>query len=329
MKNQFSRRSALGAMSAMGVALGMPTLVFGQSAFPDKSKVIKGIAPSPAASTVDTLARAYAQAMSEILGTSVVIDNRPGAEGVLGIQATKSAPADGYTLMFTSVSTQSVNPHLFKQLTYDPIKDFAPLGGTMKVPFIMITGPNFPFKSVREFVVAAKAAPGKYSYASVSSTTRLAGEMFANAAGIKLLNIPYKSFADLISDTLANRVNFFFADGAALAPYTSQGMRGLAACTKTPIARFPDMPLMEKEGVPFQLEGWHAAYVLAGTPPAILSVLRDALRKAEDSKVVKDYLTAGGNEAMHLIGEDFAKFEKSEYDKWGKAVREAGLAGTL
>lgn len=324
-----SRRNVIASAAALGAALGIPALAFAQSTFPDKSKVIKGITPSPAGSTVDTLARAYAQAMSEILGANVVIDNRPGAEGVIGIQAAKSAPADGYTIMFTSVSTQSVNPHLFKQLTYDPIKDFTPLGGTMKVPFMMIAGPNFPFKNVKDFVVAAKAAPGKYSYASVSSTTRLAGEMFAQAAGVKLLNIPYKSFADLISDTLANRVNFFFADGAAMVPYAAQGMRGVAACTKTPIAKFPDMPLMANEGVPFQLEGWHAAYAPANTPAAVLTVLRDALRKAEGSKVVKDYLTSGGNEPMNLIGEDFARFEKAEYDKWGKAVRDAGLAGTL
>ncbi|MEY4099729.1 MAG: hypothetical protein RL300_900 [Pseudomonadota bacterium] len=329
MTNLHSRRSIVASAAALGAVLGMPSLAFGQAAFPDKSKVIRGIVPSPAGSTVDTLARAYGVAMSEILGSSVIIDNRPGAEGVIGIQAAKTAPADGYTIMFTSVSTQSVNPHLFKQAGYDPLKDFTPLGGTMKVPFMMIAGSKFPFKSVREFVVAAKAAPGKYTYASVSSTTRLAGEMFANAAGVKLLNVPYKNFGDLISDTLANRVDFFFADGGAMVPYMSQGMRGVAACTKTPIARFPDMPLMANEGVPFQLEGWHAAYAPANTTPAALAVLRDALRKAESSKVVKDYLTNGGNEPMNLIGEDFAKFEKAEYDRWGKAVRDAGLAGTL
>jgi tripartite-type tricarboxylate transporter receptor subunit TctC len=324
-----SRRRFVATAAALGASVGMPGLAFAQTTFPDKTKTIKGIVPFSAGSTVDTLARAYAQALSEILGTNVVIDNRPGAEAVIGLQAAKTAPADGYTILFTSVSSQSVNPHLFKQLTYDPIKDFTALGGTMKVPFLMIAGPNFPFKSVKDFVVAAKAAPDKYSYASISATTRLAGEMFARAAGVKLLNVPYKTFADLISDTLANRVNFFFADGGAMVPYVAQGMRGVAACTKTRITRFPDIPTMESEGVPFQLEGWHAAYAPANTPPAVLSVLRDALRKAESSKVVKDYLANGGNEPMNLIGEDFAKFERSEYEKWGKAVRDAGLAGTL
>jgi len=328
MKSLMSRRSFALNSVALGAAMGMPGMGFAQS-FPDKSKTIKGIVPYSAGATVDTLARAYAQAMSEVLGTNVVIDNRPGAEAVIGIQAAKSAPADGYTILFTSVSTQSVNPHLFKQLTYDPVKDFVPLGGTMKVPFLMIVGPNLPYKSVKEFVAAAKAQPGKLSYASVSATTKLAGEMFARAAGIKLLNIPYKNFADLISDTLANRVSCFFADGGAITPYAAQGMRGMAACTKTRLARFPDVPTMEQEGIDFQLFGWHAAYAPANTPPAALAVLRDALRKAEGSKVVKDYFAMGGTEPMNLIGDDFAAFERAEYDRWGKAVRDAGLAGTM
>jgi tripartite-type tricarboxylate transporter receptor subunit TctC len=329
MAHPYSRRTALKTAGAIAATLGLPSLTLAQS-FPDKSKPIKGIAPAAAGTTVDTLARAYAQAMSEILGTNVVIENRAGAEGVIGLQAAKTAAPDGYTIMFTSVSTQSVNPHLFKELTYDPLKDFIPLGGTMKVPLLMNAGPKLPFKTAREFVEAAKAEPGKYTYASISATTRLSGEMFAKAAGIKLLNVPYKSFADFVSDVLAGRTNIYFADGAAVLPYAAQGMRSLATATATRVARFPDLPTMAEQGVPgLDIVGWHAAYVPANTPAAVVTVLRDALQKAVSSKVVKDYISNSGNEPLALFGEEFAAFQRAEYDKWGRAVRDAGLAGTL
>lgn len=324
-----SRRKLLASTAALGATLALPGRAFAQS-FPDKSKPIKGIAPFAAGTTVDTLARAYAQGLSEVLGTNVVVENRAGAEGVIGIQAVKSAPPDGYTILFTSVSTQSVNPHLFKQLPYDPLKDFIGLGGTMKVPLLLNAGPKLPFKTVREFVAAAKAEPGKYSYASISSTTRLSGEMFAKAAGIQLLNVPYKSFADFISDVLAGRTNIYFADAAAVLPYAQQGMRSLSTATATRVARFPDMPTLAEEGVSgLDIVGWHAAYAPAGTPAPVVAALADALRKAADTKVVKDYIANAGNEPLALYGEAFRTFERAEHEKWGKAVRDAGLAGTL
>jgi tripartite-type tricarboxylate transporter receptor subunit TctC len=328
MPNHYSRRSFLKTSTIGVTTLCFPSLALAQS-FPDKSKTIRGIVPLAAGSTVDALARIYAQQMSEILGTTIVIDNRPGAESVIGVQAVKSAPDDGYTILFSSISTQVVNPHLFKQLPYDSIKDFTPLGGTMKTPIVMITGPNFPFKSVKEVVAAAKNNPDKFSYGSVSSTTRVAGEMFSKVTGIKLVNVPYKNFTDFISDTLANRINFYFADPGTLVPHMSQGMRGLAVCAKTRLSRLPDVPTMAEEGISLEIVGYLAAYVRTGTPPAAIVALRDALQKAEGTKAVRDFIANTGNEVMNLHGEQFAAYERSEYEKWGRAVRDAGLAGTL
>jgi len=329
MARLHSRRSFLANTAAIGAAIGLGKAAFAQATFPDKSKTMRGIVPLAAGSTVDALARIYAQQMSEILGTTFIIENRPGGEFLIGIQAVKSAPADGYTILFSSISSQVVNPHLFKQLPYDPLKDFVPLGGTMKTPLVMITGPEFPLKTVKEVVDAAKRDPDKYSYGSVSATTRVAGGMFAQATGIKLLNVPYKNFGDMISDTLTNRISFFFADGAALLPYQVKGMRGLAVCAKTRSSSFPDVPTMAEAGVPLEIVGYQSAYVAAGTPPAVVAVLRDALKKAETSKAVKDFIASTGNEVMNLHGEQFAAYERSEYERWGQAVREAGLAGTL
>lgn len=324
-----SRRSVIAGAAALGATLALPRLAFGQGAFPDKSKTIKAIVPFSAGASVDVLGRIYAQQVSQILGTNIVVDNRPGAEGVIGVQAVKSAPADGYTYLCASISTQVVNPHLFKQPPYDPQKDFLPIAGTIKNPFVMIAGPNLPFKSVKEVVAAAKAEPGKFTYASISSATRLAGEMFAKAAGIQLLNVPYKNQSDFISDTLANRVNFFFADPGNLMANMSLGMRGLAACTKSRLTRFPDIPTMEQQGIPLEIVGYHSAYVAAGTPAPVRNTLVDAFRKAEATKPVRDFIASTGNEPMTLFGDEFAAYERAEFERWGKAAREAGLAGTL
>ena len=323
------RRGFLTSAAAMGAGLGLSKFSFAQAAFPDKSKVIRAIVPIAAGSTVDVLARIYAKEMGEILGTTIIVENRPGGEFLIGIQAVKSAPADGYTIMFSSISSQVVNPHLFKQLPYDALKDFIPLGGTMKNPIMMITGPLFPLKTVKDIVASAKANPEKHTYGSVSATTRVAGGMFAQTADIKLVNVPYKNFGDMIQDTLANRIDFFFADPAALLPYQPKGMRGLAVCTKTRLTRFPEVPTMIEEGIPLEIVGYQSAYVAAGTPPAVVAVLREALKKAEGSKAVNDFIASTGNEVMNLHGDQFAAFERSEYERWGKAVRDAGLAGTL
>jgi len=324
-----TRRELLAGAAGLGASLVLPGTAFGQGAYPDKAKTIRAVVPFSAGAAVDVLGRIYAQQISQILGTNIVVDNRAGADGVIGVQAVKAAPADGYTYLCASISTQVVNPHLFKNPPYDAQKDFLPIAGTIKNPFVMITGPNFPFKTVREVVAAAKAEPGKFTYASISSATRLAGEMFAKAAGIQLLNVPYKNQGDFISDTVANRVNFFFADPANLMANVALGMRGLAACTKTRLGRFPDMPTMEQQGIPLEIVGYHSAYVAAGTPASVRNTLVDAFRKAEASKPVRDFITTTGNEPMGLFGDEFAAYERSEFERWGKAAREAGLAGTL
>jgi len=329
MTNEYSRRTILKTAAGFGAVLGMPSLALAQT-FPDKSKPIKGIVPSAAGSTVDTVARAYAQAMSEILGANVVIEARPGAEGVIGMQAVRGAAPDGYTMMFTSISTQVINPHLFKKVPYDALNDFVPLGGTLKSVLLMNAGGSTSFKTVKEFIDAAKAKPGKISYASISATTRLCGEMFAKAAGIKLLNVPYKSFSDLTADMISGRVDMFFADQPAVGPFYKQGMRSIAALSKQRSPFLPDVPTMEEQGIPgVEVIGWHGAYLPAHTPAPIVATLTDALRKATDSKYVKDYHKTFGIEALPLYGDDFAAFQRAEYEKWGKAVREAGMAGML
>lgn len=311
------------------MAFGLPSLARAQS-YPDRSRPIRGIAPASAGTTTDSVARVYAQALSEILGTSVVIDNRAGAQGVIGLQAVKTAPPDGYTIMFTSISTQAINPHLFKQIGYDALADFIPLAGTMKSILLMNAGSSVKANSAREFIAAAKANPGKYAVGSISATTRLAGEMFAKAAGISLLSVPYKSHSDLTSDLLSGRIDLYFADQGAIGPYYKMGLRSLAACSSARSKSLPDVPTMQEQGVAgLEIIGWHGAYAPANTPRAITSVLQDALRQASNSKPVRNYFSTFGTEPLELVGEEFAAYNRAEFERWGVAVREAGLAGTL
>lgn len=323
-----TRRQFLAAAAA-GALLDSPFAAFAQS-FPEKGKQIRGISPYAVGSTGDTLARAYAQAMSESMGTTVIIDNRPGAEGVIGVQAVKAAPADGYTMLFTSLSTQVVNPHLFKKLSYDPLTDLIPLAGTMRTALCMTVSPTLPFKSAKEFIDAAKAAPGKYSYASISATTRVAGETLAKTTGAKLLNVPYKQFGDLMADLLTGRVDIFMIDPPSVLPFTKQGVRVFATAASKRLPAFPDVPTFQELGYAgLEIPGWHAAYAPAKTPPEVVAVLRDSVQKAGQSKYVKDYYSRFGMEPLDLVGDQLAAFQKAEYDKWGKAVHDAGLTGIL
>lgn len=329
MTNQYSRRSFLATASALGVAIGAPSLAHAQS-FPEKGKAIRAIVPFPAGSTSDTLARPFTLAMGETLGTTVVVDNKAGADGVIGMRAVKASPPDGYTILFTSLSTQVMNPHLFKELPYDPLKDFIPLAGTMKSPLMVNVGPSIPFKTATEFFAAAKANPKKYTYASVSATTRIAGHMLSKAAGIELVNVAYKGFGDLVSNLIAGKVDILIADGPAVKPYFSQGVRSLAVASLNRFPPFPDVPTLQEQGLKgFEIVGWHAAYVPANTPAAVVTQLRDAVRKAVQSKYVKEYYTNFGVEPLDLAGDDLAAFQKAEYEKWGQAIREAGMAGTV
>lgn len=328
MSPQISRRSFV-TSTFLATLLPSARDAYSQS-FPEKTKQIRGISPYAVGSTGDTLARAYAQAMSENLGTSIIVDNRPGAEGTIGVQFAKSAPPDGYTVLFTSLSTQVVNPHLFKKLSYEPLTDLIPVAGTMKTALCLTVSPNLPFKTAKEFIEAARNAPDKYSYASISATTRVAGEMLGKSAGIKLLNVPYKNFSDLVSDLLAGRVDAFMIDPPSSLPFVKQGVRVLAAAAPKRLQAFPDVPTFQELGISgMEVVGWHAAYVPSKTPPEIVAILRDSIRKASNSKYVKDYFNTFGMEALDLSGPELSAFQRVEYEKWSKAVQDAGLTGSL
>lgn len=302
----------------------------GAAPFPNKDRPVRLIVPFTAGSSFDAGARAYAQALSEDLGANVVVENRPGADGVIGVSAAKTAAPDGYTILFTSLSTQVVNPHIFKKLAYDPINDFIPLIGTMKTTLVMAVGPSFPQGTAADFLEAARKNPGKHTYASYTATTKMAGQMLAKAADVDYLNIPYKSLNDAMSNMLGGLVDMIAADMPSIQPFFSKGVRPLAVLAPARLSAYPDIPTVAEYGLAdVDIAGWFAAYVPKGTPADVTQILTDSLRKAASSKYVRDFVATFGIETCPLEGEALSTYQKAELEKWGKAVKEAGLYGTL
>jgi tripartite-type tricarboxylate transporter receptor subunit TctC len=291
--------------------------------FPDKSRPLRIIVPSGATSTGDLLARAYERAIAEVSGMSVVVENKPGAEGVIGVQAAKSAVPDGYTIMMTSNSTQVLNAITLPSLPYDPVADFAPLTGAGTIPLVMYVGPSSPFKTAREFFAAARANPGKYSFGSNTSTGRVAAEMVEQMAGIKLLSVPYKTQGEVLTAVSAGEVDMAFATVfSANALHNAGRVRALAVSSVSRLKALPNVPTLREEGLSdYAFTSWLALYAPARTQPPVVATLRDILSRAAATRHVQDALGTFGMEPLKLSGDELTTLQRSESDKWGKLVR--------
>ena len=328
MQSNSSRRRLIAA--AVLMASGLSTTLALALAFPDKSKPIRVIAPYGPGTSTDVLARAVARGMTEISGANVVIDNRVGADGIIAMQAAKAAAPDGYTVVFTSLSTQVVNPHTFKQLPYDAFADFIPLAGLGTTPLMMNLGPSAPFKTAREFIAAAKAEPGKYTFGSGTTTTRLVGEILQKSAGIQLLNIPYKALTDTMTNLAGGQIHLVLVDPGTAAPFYKLGVRPVATTAAKRVSQFPEVPTLQEEGLAgFEAVGWIAAYYPAKTPPAIVAAMQELISSATKTRYVTDVYKTFAMEPLPLVGDQLDKFQREESKKWGAAVRAAGLEGKL
>ncbi|HSV77761.1 MAG TPA: tripartite tricarboxylate transporter substrate binding protein [Ramlibacter sp.] len=301
-------------------------LVVGSShaqTFPDKSRPLKIIVPSGAASTGDLLARAYGRAITEVSGLPVVVENKPGAEGVIGLQAVKSAPPDGYTIMLTSSSTQVLNAHMIPNLPYDPVADFVPLTGAGKAALVMYVGSGLPIGSAREFIEAARAHPGKHTFGSNTATGRLLGEMLEQMAGIKLLSVPFKTLPEVMTAVSAGQVDMAFATVSTADAYVKSGrVRPMAVTSGTRLPALPNVPTLREEGLrDYDLTSWLATYAPAGTPPAIAATLRDILRRASQTSAVKETLHTFSMEPLELAGDQLTALQRAESEKWRRVVR--------
>jgi len=291
--------------------------------FPDKSKPLKMIVPSGAGSTGDVVARAYGRAITEVSGWPVVVENKPGAEGVIGLQAVKSSPADGYTIMMTSNSTQVLNVHMLPSVPYDPVADFVPLVGTGRIALVMYVGAGTPFRTVNDFVTAAKASPGKYTFGSNTATGRLAAELVEHLAGIKLLPVPYKTLPEVFTAVGSGELDMGFGTEASAAAFYKAGrVRPLAVSGSSRLKGLPDVPTLQEAGLrDYEFDSWLATFAPAGTPAPVAASLRDILRRAGRTQVVADMRQTFALDPMDIGGDELMAMQRNEIARWGKLLR--------
>lgn len=309
--------------------LGLALLAAAATAgtYPDKSKVLRIILPQGPGSASDVVTRALGKAITDTSGLTVVIDYKPGAETVVGVQTLLNAPADGYSMLIVSSSTPVLNVVMMPNLPYDPFRDFVPLAGLSKAMLTMNLGPSTPFKSAREFIAAAKDAPGKYTFASSTPTTRLAGELLQSATGIKLLNVPYKSTTAAATALAGGEVDLFLVDPSSIAAHWQGGRaRAVAVTGATRLGAFPQLPTLREEGVAdYDVTAWFASYFARGTPPEAAAAMRAILHKAVKEAVFTETLARVGMEPLDLSGDQLTALTHKEVDMWSRVVKAANL----
>ena len=318
------RRSLLQATSAV---IAMPSLAWAQDKYP--SKPITLICPYAAGGNADQRSRQIGRFISTALGQPVIVDNKPGAGGNIGTEAIARAKPDGYTIGMGNFAPLAVNPTMFKKMNFDPAKDLVPVCLIEKGPLVLMVPANSPFKSVKDIMAAAKASPGKLSFASggLGGSHHLSGEMFKSLAGLSITHIPYKGGAPATTDLMGGQVDMMFEQMYSAAPSIRAGkLRALAITSRTRSPLFPDLPTMAESGVPgFDVQNWQGLVAPAGTPAALIKLLNETTSKALADPTIREQMLGQGNELGGGTPEQFASFIKSEADRWGKLVKSANI----
>jgi tripartite-type tricarboxylate transporter receptor subunit TctC len=318
-----SRRDALAALAAMlALATCMPAAA---QTYP--AKPITFIVPFAAGSATDQLARALGQSITADTKQAVVVDDRAGASGMIAAQAVAHAAADGYTVLITTNTTHAANEHLYKKLTYEPVKDFAPITALGKGSQVMVVNASSPYRSVADILARAKKEPGKLSFGSGSSSSRVAGELFKQMAGVDILHVPYKSNPLAITDLLGGQIDMMITDNATGLPHIKSGkLRALGVSTRKRSPLLPDVPTIDEAGVKgYDMGYWFAAYAPAKTPPAVVARLRELLIAGTTSPAAKLFFESTGSDPFTTTSDGLAKFQLDEAQKWGRVIKAAGI----
>lgn len=317
-----TRRTLLAGLPAIAAAPA-----FAQAPWP--AGPIRGICPFAPGSATDTVARLFAEAMRATLGQPIVIENRAGAGGMLGAEVVARAAADGMTLLFGTNSTNAAANALFRRVPFDMERAFAPISTLASVPLIVAVKADSPHRTLADLLGAARARPEAITYAQASSSQRVAAEMMASMAGVRMLMVPYRSSPLAVQDLMAGRVDVFVADQAVILPQVQAGgLRALAVTTKERSAQLPDVPTIAEAGnLPdYELFAWFVLAAPAGTPPAIIQRLNAAVRAATDSAELRERLATGlGMAVRPSTPEGAATFIAAETVKWTNAIRAAGI----
>ncbi|HUP95808.1 MAG TPA: tripartite tricarboxylate transporter substrate binding protein, partial [Burkholderiales bacterium] len=289
-----------------------------ERAFPIKP--IRLISSYPPGGGNDAVARAIAAKLTDAWGQQVIVDNRPGANGLLACEITAKAAPDGYTLLMASIATHAINPALYKKIPYDPIRDFAPvtlLGSTANV---LVVHPSIPVKTVKELVAYARSKPGlTYGSNGIGSSQHLAGALFATSFGLKLVHVPYKGTGPMMNELLGGQIALSFANSLAVVPNVrAKRLVPLAVTSLTRSAALPELPTLAETVPGFEVISWWGIVVPAATPPAIINTLNQEIVKGLNAPDMKSFMNGLGAEPRPMTPQEFAAFIRSEHTKWAR-----------
>ena len=295
--------------------------------FPERP--IRFIAANAPGGGLDITARAIGPKLSAAFGQQVIVDNRAGAAGSIASDIVAKSTPDGYTVMVASLGGLAVNTNLYKGLTYHPLRDFAPISWATSGSNVLVVHPSVPARSVQELIALAKAQPDKLSYGSsgAGNAGHLAGELFNGMAGIKMVHIPYKGGAPAMIDLLAGQIQLIFSSAPTAVPQVKAGrIRGLAVTTARRSVILPELPTIAEAGLPgFEADNWYGVVTTMKTPRAVIDRLNTEIVRALHTADVKQALLTQGLEVRTSTPQEFGAYMKSEFDKWAKVIKDAGI----
>ena len=311
----------LGIICSYGIAL--PAI--GQT-FPSKSiRILVGFAPG---GSTDIVARLIAQEMSKNVGQQVVVDNRPGAGGNIAAELASKAPPDGHTLFACTTGVFAIQPFLYSKLPYDPEKGLAPVTQTGSLPYIVVVHPSLPVKNIKDFIAFVKSRPGEINYASsgIGTASHLSAALFASAAGLKMVHVPYKGTGNAMSDLLAGQVVLMFDQPVSSLPQVQAGkLRVLGISSGTRFSTLKDIPTIAEQGLPgFEAISWSGICAPGGTPKPIVDRVYSEVAKVLKVPEIRDRLLRDGIDPIGSTPEQYAEHIKKEAVKWGKVVKDSG-----
>ena len=326
LKGKKMKPSSQLAVKIFGLTLLVLVSGSALAAYPDRP--VRLIVPFPPGGPTDIVARPLAQNLSENLGQQVIVDNRGGAGGNIGAAAVVKSAADGYSLLMGTVGTHAINASLYKKLTFDPVKDFAPVSLVAQAAVVLVVHPSVPAKTLNEFIALAKFKPAQITFGSAGSGSpgHLTGELFKDMAGVDLVHIPYQGSAPAISDLLGGQIHAMFDPIQATLSHVKAGkLRILGVSSSKRSSALPDVPTIAEAGVPgFETTAWWAVFAPAGTPKEIITKLNTEIVKIMRSADMKERLRQLDIEPIGSTPDQLAAFMKTETAKWSRAVKFSG-----
>jgi tripartite-type tricarboxylate transporter receptor subunit TctC len=298
-----------------------------QRPFPERS--LRLVVPFTPGGNADVVARTVAQGMSEQLKQSVVVENRPGANAMIGAEAVARSPADGYTLLLATAESHAINPHIYRKVGYDALKDFAAVGVIGYFPFALVINPKLPVQNLTEFVDYAKRNKGKLNFASwgVGSTSQIAFEQFRQTTGVDAVHVPFQGAAPAITALAGGQVDAFMVPLAVAVPQAKSGrVRLLGVSSAQRVASNPDISTLTEQGVAVVSGGWHVVVVPKGTPVDAVNRLNTALIAALAVREMRESLQKQGIEPASTTPAEAEKMLQSEWQRWGRVAKDAAIA---